>query len=245
MLKTVDFILFHFQLYYSNLVNIHKGHCMRRLLIISLICGALPLTSFAETTKNPQAFIGYYIGAGVGNNGQYIDTSYNNDYSSINTTATLGTSGLSGNIYGGYNFALNPMWLIGINLNGQYNLVNKSEHTSGSTHRDALMQFQYGVNIKLGLTPFASNLFYIFVGPTWAQIKGNYLRTLVDYTLNSTQLGVTTGFGASQNINTHVNITEQFSYAAYKSQKDTLADLGTFETTPTDSTFMLGIEYYF
>ena len=206
----------------------------------------IPTISFAEATENSTAFTGYSVGIGFGSNGQYINTIYNNDITATRTTATLGMTGLSEHLYANYNFALNSMWLIGINLNGQYNSVSELEHTSVATHRDALIQSQYGANTELGITPFAHNLFYVFVGPSWAQIKINYLRSSVNYAFSSSKkIGITAGMGASQNIHPHVNITEQFSYAGYKTQNDTLTDLGTFLTEPSDTTVMLGIEYHF
>ena len=194
---------------------------MKKILATMAFALALPVMAYASAAPavmdNIDPFTGVFVGLGVGFNAQFIHHTYGRSIEAFSLNSN--TYGANFNAEGGYNFKLSSQWLLGADVHAQYNTASYATTwqelgttSAGLTDTKTKLQWQYGLAVKLGYSPFARNMFYVLAGPEWAELKHRSIAPLNSDTFSRYQFGGAVGLGVSQNLMNHLDLSEQVTY---------------------------------
>lgn len=199
-----------------------------------------------EKTGNAMSFEGIDINAGVGYSGVTLLTTRGGIKPASNTN--YGGDGVAVQLKIGGNYAFADMWLVGIEGYGQYNSAEtkntffETATSATATNRTFKMEWNLGLDARLGIAPTASNLIFIYGGPDWGRYDFTYNAPTVISTYKNWELGGFAGAGLEQILCERWTIRSTFDYRWYPKKTLTYAngETQTIQARMATALFMFG-----
>lgn len=172
-----------------------------------------------EQESCAEAFQGFDISAGVGYGGVTLITTRGGIKPTSNTN--YGGDGVAVQVKVGGHYAFSDMWLIGLEGYGQYNSAETKNYffetvtSTTATNRTFKLEWNLGVDLRLGLAPTSSNLIFVYGGPDWGYYDFTYNTPGLISSYKRFEIGGVAGAGLEQIFCDHWTIRSTFDYRWY------------------------------
>ena len=223
--------------------------------LLAATCSLVSASLIGETDANTQPmgnakyFQGFDIDAGVGYGGVTLETKRGGIKPPSNTY--YGGDGVAVQLRGGWHYGFCDIWLVGIEGYGQYNSAKTKNHffetttSTTATNRTFKMEWNLGLDARLGIAPFCTNLIFIYGGPDWGYYDFQYTTTGVSDHYKRFHTGGALGAGLEQRVSDHWFVKSTFDYRWYPSKTLTYSNGETQTIKPRLATALFMIGYLF
>ena len=220
-----------------------------------LAIGLLPVgiaVANAQPAGNDNPFAGFYLGGVIG----YDDNHLDNDATlpsfglASGRVGGMGGNGIAGGAIVGYNVALSPQWVAGLEGSFRYSDASGSTSTSGATGLSAIdtkARESWGLGGRLGFLPTRNLMVYASGG--WTQGR---FKTSVDnaaginiFNDSSTQDAWRVGGGVEAALGGNWTARVDYTYANYSNYDVVLNSTNNIAVKPTSHQISLAVSRYF
>lgn len=181
-----------------------------------------PLSDECKQARNAECFEGFDLSAGVGYGGITLQTTRGGIKPASNTS--YGADGVSAQLKLSGNWAWRMLRLIGFEIYGQYNSAETENRffetvtSSVETRRTFSMNWNLGIDLRLGIAPTSCSLLFLYGGPDWGYFDFRYATTGVHSTYEDFKMGWQLGAGLEQIFANCWAIKSTFDYRWYPSK---------------------------
>jgi|GEM_PF-4280820 len=198
---------------------------------------------------NAEPFEGIDLNAGVGYSGVTLKGTRSG--TKPLSTTYYGGDGVAVQVKVGGNYAFADMWLVGLEGYGQYNSAetkNRFFETATSTTatvRNFKMEWNLGLDVRLGFAPVQNNLIFVYAGPDWGYWDFVYNTPGLTSSYKDWRVGGLAGAGFEQKICDNWFVRSTFDYRWYGKKTLTYPNGETQTLEPRMATALFMIGYVF
>lgn len=193
------------------------------------------IASFAAPSYN---WTGFYIGGALGA-GAATDT-----IKFIGLEANgIGGQGVFGELSVGYDYEINDLWVVGLQVDGRYSGVTTTLVDVPGASYKAKADYGFDVLARIGAKVNDATLAYVVGGYSWQHVKedasGGATAIIDDWSVS----GFAVGGGLETAVTNNVAVNLEYRYSRYEGQD--YGSGGAWETIPAFHTVRVGAKYKF